>query len=120
MKINRSITKIGLSLAILGCSASVAGAQVVRSYLGVGHYPPRPNITYRQPHTNTYHRPNVIRRSRSIQRSVLVNPTIINGNISDSILINPTIINQRRNYYRRSYHHFPSSSSGDRPIQIQK
>lgn len=105
MKINRSICRIGLGLTILGLSAPAAQAQVVRSYLGVGHYPPRQNLTYQKPNIRYYHRqPHLIHRSRSIRRSVLVNPTVINSTISDSILINPTIIDRRHDSYRRSYY----------------
>jgi hypothetical protein len=92
--INQSIDRIVLTLAFLGLSIPAAQAQVVRSYLGVGHYPPRQHQTYPQPPIN---------RSRTVRRSVLVDPTLVNPTITDSILINPTMIGDRPTHHYRRY-----------------
>jgi len=42
-------------------------------------------------------------RNHTIERSTLINPTIIDSDISDSILINPTIIRDRDSHRRYDY-----------------
>ena len=58
--------------------------------------------------------------SRRIRRSTLVNPTVIDSQISDSILINPVIVNPpvERRYYRSGggYLRYVSPGGG---VQIQ-
>lgn len=51
---------------------------------------------------DSYYQPR--RRDRTIERSTLINPTIVDSDISDSVLINPTIIRDRHSHRRYDYH----------------
>ena len=68
----------------------------------ITHIPMR-SVTGSSAHRYYYQRDSYPSYSR-IRRSTLVNPTIVDSQISDSILINPVIVNSpvERRYYRNS------------------
>ena len=69
----------------------------------ITHIPVR-SVNRSSAHPYYYSRDSYPSYSRRIRRSTLVNPTVIDSQISDSILINPVIVNPpvERRYYRNS------------------